>query len=157
MVCLGQGCCMLQVFVGAVCELLRCLGNGRPLHVRRRGLGLLRVGAEQGVDGIGDESPADRLEYLRLLEDGGEVLGRRGPRQPSGVLRDGVGWVPVCEGVQSSVQGADLEVVPGFFFRVATDAFGVSCGDLDRAARIPSVVSGEEGKLFEGELESGFL
>ena len=48
-------------------------------------------------------------------------------------------------------------MVPGFFFRVATDAFGVSGGDLDRAARIPSVVSGEEGKLFEGELESGFL
>ena len=45
LVCLGQGCCMLQVFVGAVCELLRCLGNGRPLHVRRRGLGVLRVGA----------------------------------------------------------------------------------------------------------------
>ena len=45
LVCLGQGCTMLQVFVGAVCELLRCLGNGRPLHVRRRGLGVLRVGA----------------------------------------------------------------------------------------------------------------
>ena len=85
------------------------------------------------------------------------MLGRRGLRQPSSVLCDGVGWVPVCEGVQSSVQGADLEVVPGFFFRVAADAFGVSCGDVDRAARIPLVVSGEEGKLFEGELESGFL
>ena len=48
-------------------------------------------------------------------------------------------------------------MVPGFFFRVATDAFVVSCGDVDRAARIPSVVSGEEGKLFEGELESEFL
>ena len=45
LVCLGQCCCMLQVFVGAVCELLRRLGNGRPLHVRRRGLGVLRVGA----------------------------------------------------------------------------------------------------------------
>ena len=45
LVCLGQGGCMLQVFVGAACELLRCLGNGRPLHVRRRGLGVLRVGA----------------------------------------------------------------------------------------------------------------
>ena len=82
---------------------------------------------------------------------------RRGLRQPSGVLCDGVGWAPVCEGVQSSVQGAHLEVVQGFFFRVATDAFGVSCGDLDPAARIPSVVSGEEGKLFEGGLEWGFL
>ena len=85
------------------------------------------------------------------------MLGRRGLRQPSGVLCDGVGWVPVCEGVQSSVQGARLEVVPCFFFRVAADAFGVSCGDVDRAARIPSVVSGEEGKLLEGELESGLL
>ena len=73
------------------------------------------------------------------------------------MLCDGVGWVPVCEGVKSSVQGAHLEVVPGFFFCVATDACGVSCGDVDRAARIPSVVSGEEGKLFEGELEPGFL
>ena len=42
---LGQGGCMLQVFVGAVCELLRCLGNGRPLHVRCRGPGVFRVGA----------------------------------------------------------------------------------------------------------------
>ena len=41
----GQGGCMLQVFVGAVCELLRCLGNSRPLHVRRPGLRVLRVGA----------------------------------------------------------------------------------------------------------------
>ena len=48
-------------------------------------------------------------------------------------------------------------MVPCFFFRVAADAFSASCGDLDRAARIPSVVSGEEGKLFEGELESGLL
>ena len=45
LVCLGQGCCMLQVFVGAVCELPRRLGNGRPLHVRRRGLGVFRLGA----------------------------------------------------------------------------------------------------------------
>ena len=73
------------------------------------------------------------------------------------MLCDGVGWVPVCEGVQSSVQGAPLEVVPGFFFRLATDAFGVSCGDVDRAACVPSVVSGEGGKPFEGKLESRFL
>ena len=85
------------------------------------------------------------------------MLGCRGPHQPSGVLCDGVGWVPVCEGVQSSVRGAHFEVVPGFFFRVATDAFRVSCGDVDQAVCVPSVVSGEEGKLFEGELESGFL
>ena len=109
------------------------------------------------MHGCGDESPADRLEYLRLLEDGGDLLGRRGPRQPSGVLCDGVGCVPVCDGVQSLVQGAPLEVVPGFFFRVATDASGVSCGDVDRAVCVPSVVSGEEGKLFAGELEPGFL
>ena len=147
---------MLQVFVGAVCELLRCLGNGRPLHVRRRGLQVLRVGALQGVDGSGDEPPADRLEYLCLLEDVGELLGSRGPPQPSGVLCDGVGWVPVCEDVQFSVQGAHLETVAGFFLRVATNAFGVSCGYVDRAACVPSVLSGEEGKLFEGELESGF-
>ena len=38
LVCLRQGGWMLQVFVGAVCELLRCLGNCRPLHVRCRGL-----------------------------------------------------------------------------------------------------------------------
>ena len=48
-------------------------------------------------------------------------------------------------------------MVPGFFFRVATDAVAVSCGDVDRAACVPSVVPGEEGKLFEGELESGLL
>ena len=41
----GQGGCMLQVFVGAVGELFRCLGNGRPLHVCCRGLGVVRVGA----------------------------------------------------------------------------------------------------------------
>ena len=45
LVALGPGGCMLQVFVGAVCELLRCLGNGRPLHVRCCGLGVFRVGA----------------------------------------------------------------------------------------------------------------
>ena len=91
-----------------------------------------------------------------MLEDGGELLGCRGPRQPSGVSCNGVGSVPVCEGVQSSVQGAHLEMVPGFLFPVATDAFGVSCGDVDRAACVPSVVSGEEGKLLKGELEPGF-
>ena len=48
-------------------------------------------------------------------------------------------------------------MVPGLFFRVATDAFRVPCGDVDRAVCVPSVVSGEEGKVFEGELESGFL
>ena len=47
-------------------------------------------------------------------------------------------------------------MVAGFFFRVATDAFGVPCGEVDRRACVPSAVSGEEGKLFEGELESGF-
>ena len=45
LVCWGQGCCMLQVFVAAVFELLRRPGNGCPLHVRRRGLGVLSVGA----------------------------------------------------------------------------------------------------------------
>ena len=122
-----------------------------------RGLGVLHVGAYQAVDGCVDESPADRLEYLCLLEDGGKLLGCRGPREPSGVLCDCVGLVSLCEGVQSSVQGAPLEVVPGFFFRMATDAFGVSCEDLDRAGCVPSVVSGEKGKLFKGELESGLL
>ena len=33
------------------------------------------------------------------------MLGCRGPCPPSGVLCDSVGWVPVCEGVQSAVQG----------------------------------------------------
>ena len=42
---LGQGGCMLQVFVGAVYELLRCLGNGCPLHVRCGRPGVFRVGA----------------------------------------------------------------------------------------------------------------
>ena len=41
---LGPVGCMLQVFVGAVCELLRCLGNGRRCMCRR-GLGILGVGA----------------------------------------------------------------------------------------------------------------
>ena len=63
----------------------------------------------------------------------------------------------MCEGVQSSVQEARLEMVSGFFFRVATDAFGVSCGEVHRAACVPSVVWGEEGKLFEVELESRSL
>ena len=97
------------------------------------------------------------LKHLSLLEDDGELFGSRGPCRRSGVLCDGVGWVPVCEVVQSSVQGARLEMVRGSFFRVATDAFAVSCGDVDRAACVPSVVSGEEGKLLEGELELGSL
>ena len=41
----GQGGCKLPVFVGAVCELFCCLGSGRPLHVRCRGPGVVRVGA----------------------------------------------------------------------------------------------------------------
>ena len=45
----------------------------------------------------------DCLEYLCLFEDGGELSGCRGPCRPSGVLCDGVGWVPVREGVESSV------------------------------------------------------
>ena len=45
LVCRGQGGCMLQVFVGAVCELFCCLGNRSPLHVRCCGLGVFRVGA----------------------------------------------------------------------------------------------------------------
>ena len=85
------------------------------------------------------------------------MLGRRGPCRPLGIRCDGVGLVPVYDGVQSSVQGAHLEVVPGVFLRVATDVFGVPCGDVDRAACVPSAVSVEEGKLFEGELESGFF
>ena len=48
-------------------------------------------------------------------------------------------------------------MVPGFFFRVATDAFRVPYGDVDRAACVPSAVSGEEWKMLEGELESWFL
>ena len=48
-------------------------------------------------------------------------------------------------------------MVTGFFLRVATDAFGVSGGDVDRAACVLSVVSGEEEKLLQGELESGFF
>ena len=86
-----------------------------------------------------------------------QFLGCRGPCQPPGGLCDGVGWVQVCEGVESPVQRARLEMVPGFFFSVATDACGVPCRDVDVAACVPSVVSGEEEKLLEGELESGFL
>ena len=36
---------MLQVLVGAVCYLFGRFGNGPPLHVRCRGLGVVRVGA----------------------------------------------------------------------------------------------------------------
>ena len=35
----GQAGCLLQVFVGGVDELFCCFGEGRPLHVRCRGLG----------------------------------------------------------------------------------------------------------------------
>ena len=43
-------------------------------------------------------------------------------------------------------RGHTLKWSQGFFFRVARDAFGVSCGDVDRAARIPSLVSGWGGE-----------
>ena len=66
-----------------------------------------------------------------MLEDSGELLGCRGLCWRCGVLCDGVGLAPVCGGVESSVQGACLEMVTGFFFCVATDAFGVPCGDVD--------------------------
>ena len=103
----------------------------------------------------------DHLQYLCLVKfkvkDCGEFLGFRGPCWPSGVLCNGVGWVPVSEGVECPVQGVRLEMVPGVVFCVATDAFGVPCGDVELAACVPSVVSGEEGKLLEGELELGFL
>ena len=42
---LGQRGCMLQVFVGAVGEIFRCLGNGGLLHVPCRGRGVVRVAA----------------------------------------------------------------------------------------------------------------
>ena len=48
---------------------LAVLANPCLLHVRCRGLGVVRVGAYQGVDGTGDELPADRLENLRLFQD----------------------------------------------------------------------------------------
>ena len=41
----GQAGCMLQVFLGAVGKFFACLGDGRPLHVRCRGMGVFRVGA----------------------------------------------------------------------------------------------------------------
>ena len=41
----GQGSCMMGVFVGAVGELFRCLRNDRPLHVRRRDMGVVCMGA----------------------------------------------------------------------------------------------------------------
>ena len=67
-------------------------------------------------------------------------------------------WVGVQSVRVSSprYRGHILKWYQVFLFRVATDAFGVSW-IVDRAACVPSVVSGEEGKLFEGELESGFL
>ena len=45
LVCHGLGGCMLEVFVGGVVELFRCLGNGGPLHVRCLGLVVVRLGA----------------------------------------------------------------------------------------------------------------
>ena len=117
--------------MNAVCELRGCFGDGRLLHVCCRGLGVFRVGAQQGVDGRGDKPPADCLEYLWLPEYGGEVLGRRGPCRPSGMLCNGVGWVPVCEGLEPPVQGAGLEVVPGLILYVVADALDVPCGDGD--------------------------
>ena len=90
----------------------------------------------------------DRLEDLCLLQDGGQLLGCRGPCRLSGVLCDGVS-------VQSSVQGAHLERVPGFFFCVASAAFGVPCGDVQAPACIPSVVSGEEEKAGQLEMKRG--
>ena len=59
-------------------------------------------------------------------------------------LCDGVGWVPVGEGVEPLVQGAGLAVVPGLVLWVVADALGVPCGDADGAACVPSVVSSEE-------------
>ena len=48
-------------------------------------------------------------------------------------------------------------MVPGFVSCVATDAFGVPRGGADGAACVPSVVTGEEGQLLEGKLESEIL
>ena len=45
LVCPGQCGCMLQVYVDAVRELCCHFGDGRALHVRRCGLGVLHVGA----------------------------------------------------------------------------------------------------------------
>ena len=101
------------------------------------------MGVQQGVDGSGDEPAADCFEHLWLPKDGGELLGRRGPCRPPGVLCDGVGRA-VCEGVERPVQRAGLEVVPSPVLRVVADALGVSYGDGDGEAGVPSVVSVEE-------------
>ena len=119
-------------------------GDGGLLHVGCCGLGVVRVGARQVVDGSGDQSPANSLEQLGLPDDGGDLLGHWGPCRRSGVLCDSVGWAPVCEGVEPPLQEAGLEVVPGLVVCVVADAFGVPCGDGDGAACVPSVVSGEE-------------
>ena len=89
-------------------------------------------------------TPTDRLEHLRLPEDGSAFLGRRGPCRPSGVLCDSLGWVPVCGGVEPPIKGACLEKVPGLVLFVAADAISIPCGDGHGAARVPSVVSDEE-------------
>ena len=43
LVCQGYGGRMLQEFLVAVCELFGRFGNGRPLHVRCRDLGVVRL------------------------------------------------------------------------------------------------------------------
>ena len=40
---------------------------------------------------------------------------------------------------------------------MAADAVGVPCRDVDEATCVPSVVSGEDWQLLEGELEPRFL
>ena len=128
----------------AVLELRGRFGDSYPFHVWCRGLGVVRVGVQQGVDGGGDKPRLDRLEHLRVPEDGGEVLARRGPCRPSGVLCGGVGWLPVGDGVEPPVRGTCLEAVPGIVLWVVADALGVPYGDGVGAACVPSVVLAEE-------------
>ena len=120
--------------MGAVREWRGRFEDAGPLHVRCRGLGVVRMGAWQGVDGSGDEPAANGLEDLSVPGDGGQFLCRRGPCWPSSLLCNGVGLVPVRGGVMPPVQGARLEAVPGFVICVATDAFGVACWDVNGAA-----------------------